>query len=599
MPHKKGYTRGMSVCSRTMVVVAGLAWWSSCTTPAPVSNDPPAADAAVLLDAGTTGDASTPLDAAVASDAAELPDAATTVDAAVTPDAAPPMDAGVLSSDAATAQWRSTLYPVDWMPGHADDAGRALQDYSYAGYRYGETPVTPSGPTFSALDHGADPTGSADSTAAVQAAVDAASVNGGVVVLPAGTYRLDGVITVLASNVVLRGAGVGQTLLHFTSVGPSNVSHVAFGNGGGFGTEHVLTEDGQRFSTVVRVANATGLTVGMDVALGFIITPGFVADHGMTGVWQAFNGTWQPFYLRTITAVDTASTPHTVTLDVPLRDGMLTRDGASLRVHTGLLHEVGLEDVSISNAVTRAQAWSVTQVHAVGMDGVANGWVRNVHSYGATGGDHLQSGGILVKGSKRVTVANSIMAQAQHRGGGGNGYLFELRQSSEVLLVDNEARAGRHNFIQNWGFGTTGCVLLRCVSRDGRAFAADWDPIGLPGLSEFHHSLATANLMDGCTFDDGFNAGNRGTESTGAGHTAQENVFWNVRGSGVVRSLQYGHGYILGTQGLQVVTALSTVSFGFSGNGTAPEDHVEGLGLGQTLTPPSLYEDQRTRRLMP
>ena len=38
-----------------------------------------------------------------------------------------------------------------------------------------------------------------------------------------------------------------------------------------------------------------------------------VAEHGMTGTWQAFNGTWQPFFRRTVVAIDRDVTPHAVT----------------------------------------------------------------------------------------------------------------------------------------------------------------------------------------------------------------------------------------------------------------------------------------------
>lgn len=58
----------------------------------------------------------------------------------------------------------------------------------------------------SVLDFGADPTGSVDSTSAIMAAVTAVSTLGGTVYVPAGTYKLTGLIT-LANNVSLLGDG--------------------------------------------------------------------------------------------------------------------------------------------------------------------------------------------------------------------------------------------------------------------------------------------------------------------------------------------------------------------------------------------------------
>ena len=170
---------------------------------------------------------------------------------------------------------------------------------------------------------------------------------------------------------------------------------------------------------------------------------------------------------------------------------------------------------------------------------------------------------------------------------------LEIRQSSEILTRDSSGTLGRHNFIQNWGFGTTGCVWLRVLSTGGENWLSPDFDFSVPAYSEYHHSLATANLFDQSVAEDGFKAANRLTESTGAGHSATECVFWNVGGT-IVTSRQYGRGYVIGTApGMQVATNIGT----FDGAGTEPVDWVDGAGEGDTLTPPSLYEDQLARRL--
>src|SRR5688572_24690903 len=117
---------------------------------------------------------------------------------------------------AAPPSWRSALYPVTWTPGTKDSLGRFLHDFSYAGYRGGESP--PTTPAGAILDvtlapYGADPTGATDATAAIQGAIDAAgAAGGGVVYLPPGTYQLNApagkpyCLVLDKSNVVLRGA---------------------------------------------------------------------------------------------------------------------------------------------------------------------------------------------------------------------------------------------------------------------------------------------------------------------------------------------------------------------------------------------------------
>lgn len=452
-------------------------------------------------------------------------------------------------------------------------------------------------------EHGADPTGMFDSTAAVQAGLDAAAAGGGgVVFLAEGFYRIDDVLSVTASDVVLRGAGAEKTRLHFTrTAGMSDTAHILFAGTLASDLEVLLVEDGANRASEVRVADAGGLAAGDDVVVGFTITPEMIEEHGMTGTWQAFNGTWQPFFRRTVVSVDTASSPNVIRLDVPLRYPVKVRDGASVRRESGYLTGVGVESLGVANAASWDEAWEVTRNHAIEMVHVADGFIRDVASFPSPGapssgdgaGAHLLTGGILVRESKRVTVEGASLSAPQNRGPGGNGYLFEIRQSSEVLVRDSIGTGGRHNFIQNWGFGTTGCVLQRVESREGKAFTSKDASMGLTALSEYHHSLATANLVEDSLFDDGFSVVNRGSESTGAGHSGTQNVFWNVRGKGMIRSLQFGWGYVIGTTSVSVVTETVLPM----GVGTEPFDMVEGQDRGADLVPQSLYDDQRARRL--
>ncbi|MDI1477351.1 glycosyl hydrolase family 28-related protein [Polyangium sp. y55x31] len=513
----------------------------------------------------------------------------------------PAPDAG---ADAAPSSFRSALYPEDWTPSFTDAEGHFLHDFSYAGYHHGETPpgAPAATPTFDVVAHGADPTGQTDATLAVQAAIDeAASQGGGIVTFPEGLYRIDDKLVVAASGVVLRGAGPTKSRLHFTrSAGMSYDAHLAFVGKAEPNLELPLAADATSRADVVEVANAEDLAPGDDVLLGFSITPAFIEEHGMTGTWTAFNDTWQPFFRRTVLAVDKAQTPHRITLDAPLRYPAKLRDGASLRRVTGLVRECGVESLGVSNAVSWAEAWAESQVHAIDLRRVVDCWIKDVASFpsptapaeGPGSGAHLASGGILLEEARRVTVERVSLGLAQNRGGGGNGYLFELRRSNEILVADSEGDGGRHNFIQNWGFGTTGCVFLRVQSKHGKSLTDMNDTSGFTGLSEFHHSLATANLIDASTFDDGFSIVNRGDESTGAGHTGTENVLWNNRGTGALRSLQFGTGYVVGTEGLYV-TVESPLPMA---EGTMPVDWVEAQDEGDTLAPPSLYEDQLLRR---
>lgn len=498
------------------------------------------------------------------------------------------------ASDAPTT-WRSALYPEDWTPAFTAPDGTFLHDFSYAGYRNGEAePGGGAGATiFEVTD--ADPTGSADSTAAIQAVIDAASVAGGIVHLAAGTYRVDGTLSVTASNVVLRGDGPEATRLWLaTLAGMAYRAHVTFAGAVTSDLEVPLVEDGAPRARTVRVADARGLAVGDDVDVGWVVTPAFVEEHAMTGYWMVFNDAWQPFFRRTVVAID----GDLVTLDVPLRYPAKIRDAASLRRTRGWLREVGLEALGIANAGDPDEAWAESQVFAVAFEGVADGWVRDVASFespGATDGAHLASGGLSIRASERVTVEDTHLAAAQNLGPGGNGYLFEVRTSSELLFRDCSGVDGRHAFITNWGFGTSGVVWLRVRTAGGRSLPMRTGGIATVGLSDYHHSLATANLVDSCVLDDGWSATNRLGFSSGAGHGATQSVFWNATGAGQIRSLQWGWGYVVGTGPELSVT---TEDAPLEQLDTEPFDWVEGLGRAADLEPPSLYEDQLARRLV-
>ena len=503
--------------------------------------------------------------------------------------------------------WRSALYPTDW-PGQSGPPGEPfLHDFSYAGFEYGATlpENDPDARIIDVMALGADPTGMDDATMAFQRGIDELTMaGGGVLFVPEGHFRLNGQLQISGSNLILRGEGARRTRLQFTrSEGLDYGAHITFSGRDETGPDISLRNDAPNQSIRIELAHVDGLAVGDDVLIGWTITQAFVEAHGMTNVWGPFNDQWQPFFRRTIIAIEGGEEPA-ITVDVPLRYPARLRDNASLRKEPSLLSGVAIEDLGLTNATEWEVAWGHNQVHVVAMSRVKDSWIRGVQSFSApegfrnrdADGADLQSSGILIEDSKRVTIADTHLANAQNRGTGGNGYLFEIRRSNEILTRDSTGRNGRHNFIQNWGFGTNGCVWLRIHSSGGGAYQSIERGLAARGSSDFHHSLATANLIDSSQFDDGWSAVNRGGFSSGAGHSATQNVFWNVGGSGLLASFQFGLGYVIGTgPELEVITELPDIA----GLGTEPEDWVEGLGEAPRLSPSSLYEDQRMRRVNP
>lgn len=495
--------------------------------------------------------------------------------------------------------WRSSLYPVDWTPDFQDNEGRFLHDFSYSGYHNGEHPIPTQipGVVVNVLDCGATPNGQADCTTAIQTAINQVSQNGGgIISIPAGLYRCDGKLTVSSPGVVIRGVGT-QTQLQFTKVeGMSYSGHITFQGKLQQSADLLLAEDVPNRSKVVYVQNLGTLQPGDDISIGWVITDSFVAEHGMTGVWKVFNGKWQPFFLRKIVAIEPG---NKIVLDVPVRYPIQLRDQPSIRRETGYLQECGIESLAIGNAFDWNQAWQEKSASAINFEQTKDCWAKDVSTYATMTYNstpyHLQSKGIRVSASKRVTITGCSMQNAQNRGENGNGYLFEITRANEVLITNCFASAGRHNFIQNWGFGTTGCVFQKCVSEKGWAYRSQTDIFGAPGFCEYHHSLTMACLVEQCEIKDGWYGGNRRDWSSGAGHSVTQSVYWNIKGIGLspLMSWQYGWGYIIGVDRMLVLNSIS----GDSSNGTSPADFLEGQGQASGLQPASLYQDQLQRRL--
>jgi hypothetical protein len=256
---------------------------------------------------------------------------------------------------------RSLLYPADWTPGFGDGDGRFLHDFSYAGYRNGENLPTADmlGQRFNVVaEFGADSSGKTDATAAIQSAIDAAAAaGGGVVFFPAGLYRCEGSLQIKNSGIVLSGECSSNTFVYFTTCfAGSGHAHISFSGAVKQLNATPLAADGQALSFEVCVSDASAFQVGDDVTVGWTITDDFVAEHGMTGTWKAFNGQWQPFFQRRIVAIDRESVPQVVTLDVPLRYVARTRDHAVLTRTEGYLSECGVMHLAVSDAIDRDSA---------------------------------------------------------------------------------------------------------------------------------------------------------------------------------------------------------------------------------------------------
>ena len=530
--------------------------------------------------------------------------------------------------------WESTLYGAGWQatPALSFETDKVVQDFSFAGYRRGELPlpVTPPGLTYNAVTgYGADPTGAVDSTVAIQNAINAAaSAGGGIVWLPAGTYRISPqgsnshCLQIAASGVVLRGAGTGlthllntQTVMRDKSIlsvtGPSSAAWTSVQT-----PSTSITADLPGPVTQIPVASVAGFAVGDAILVRADPGDDWAAEHledGWVGLPAGSFG--RLMYLRQIVALDAVN--NVITLDIPTRYTLKMRDNARVYKKTTLITETGLESFSIGNVqhpgtsgwgeedytTVGTSAHDVHNSYAIRMSRVRDGWIKNVHTYqpaGNTTTAHLLNNGILLIECSRVTVKSCYFRRPQYGGGGGAGYMFRLQNSGDCLVRDSTAEFCRHGFVFSH-MASSGNVLHACLDKTTGKQTGNTGNQNTSGKGSDHHQyFSHSNLVDACTADGSwFEARYRPFGSSVLHNlTAAHTVFWNTEGKGTaasygVHSQQSRYGYVIGTRG--TLTAVKTD--GTSTAKTNPVDHVEGVALGDTLTPFSLFREQRRRRL--
>ena len=516
--------------------------------------------------------------------------------------------------------WRSKLYPADWTPDFRDSQGRFIHDFSYAGYHAGlaDIPVVGGNVTDVTKDpYKADNTGKTDATAAIQKAIDAVSGTGGVVYLPAGTYKVslpDGkwnVLSVSSDNTVIRGDGPDKTFILTTSVNMRTKNIINFSRNASWdtpaGAQAQVTADLPRPTKIIPLDNAGAFSKGDLVMIKADITDEFRQEYNVGEHWN--NLTKGPHLLRNIVSVDAAA--GTVEIDIPTRSALKVKYNTRMFKVGAHLEECGVEHLAMANVQHPSKtgwgendyntsgngAYDVHGSRIVHFNNAENCWVRDVYTFLPEGNDediHILSNGISIDNSRYITVRDCNIQRSQYEGGGGNGYLYTV-SGCDNLFTDCIAEHGRHNFDIK-SMTATGNVIHKCTSRN-------------PSLaSDFHMHMSVANLFD-CFVADGdfIDAAFRpwGSEKARHMYSTSESVIWNAKGlkaysgeNNLVVSLQYGNGYVIGTSGA-VSTVRTTPVSGVLNNieyNTAPEDWVEGQGMGGTLVPQSLYEDQLSRR---
>ncbi len=412
-----------------------------------------------------------------------------------------------------------------------------LADYSYAGYAFGREAIPEvSGPVFTITDYGAKPNDEESDHEAIQAAIDAASVNGGVVYFPEGLFLThtatdfyNDPIFIRGSNVVLRGAGRDSTVV--MQVQPTTLKP-AYGFWS-FKTEplrldkksrkiRVETDAYRGQSTLRLVANAPwseGQWVQVSATLK---EPNSISDHifpyeptkehGLQKLARA------GLKISEVHRLESVERNTVMFRDPMLIDIIRSTDNWRLQ-QLSMVTNVGVEDIEFRGNIPPGythhnghdSTWSAFQLRFCG-----DCWIRRVRfrdvsrgmqvsgSSGVTVDDVIIEGrnghySVMIKGGKGVLVTNVNDLANQYHGPsishGGVGHVYHRVSMQPDQSIDiHKTEPSRYNLydmilggrLDKSSGGGTPPRHLR-----GLTFWNFWN-----GLTEAHYSFKSNSLID-------------------------------------------------------------------------------------------------------
>jgi hypothetical protein len=300
---------------------------------------------------------------------------------------------GMISATYARGEEHSHLWGTDgeqW-----DPAGR-MTDYSFAGYRRGETPIPDVPVAANIRDFGARGDGEHDDTDPFKRAI--AETEAGAILIPPGRYVISDILDIRKPNLVLRGAGPDQTTLVFTTAledvrpnmgattGGQPTSNYSWS--GGFiwvrgdyqGTALAqVTAPARRGDTTLTVSSPDGLEIGQEIELRQEDEDqNTLAEHlyaGQPGDMSNLNGRIRASLTTRIVAID----DNQITLDRPLPFDVHSRWRPQILRFEPTVSEVGIEGIGFEfPAIPYAGHFTERGHNAIAMQQVANCWVRDM-----------------------------------------------------------------------------------------------------------------------------------------------------------------------------------------------------------------------------
>lgn len=401
-----------------------------------------------------------------------------------------------------------------------------LPDFSFAGYRRGEESFRIPEDSISIESFGAKGNDQEDDTNAFKQAIKAGE--GKVIQVPAGRYLLDDRLEIQNPNIVLRGAGSGQTIFEFTrpleEISPTSAMTdggqptSSWSWGGGLitigerdsqdGDGIPVTDEAKRGDKKIQI-QSHGFQVGDE----FVLT--LHDDKEQSLVHYLYRGNsgdvsglrnWKCQQVFRVTNVN----GNKITLDRGLRFDVHKKWKPSVQLFTPAVTDVGIEGITFDFPAEQYQGhfkeigYNPVQIGS----SAAHCWLRDIHVHNADSGPYIRGFFCTIDGI-RFTADEARVSERGHAGHHGVTFLH----SNDCLCT---------NFVFETKFIHDLTVQSAIGSGFEKGHAVD--------LNMDHHRWAPyENLFT----DIDAGKGNRFYSSSGGGmrghHTAAGETFWNIR----------------------------------------------------------------------
>ncbi len=265
-------------------------------------------------------------------------------------------------------------------------------------------------PEKNVLDFNADPTGVNDSKAAFISAINGLPISGGVVFIPAGTYKIGSTITISKNNVVIRGEGIGKTRIIVDFSGDC-FSIVTYSRG----EWQSITSDIVKGTSQLAVPSASKFTVGDFAEIQQENDPVIMYTNPEWNQTWAENSVGQLFEIVSISG-------NLLKFKTSTHINFQNKLNIKIRPQK-LIRNVGFENFYLEKKQAGGYTFNFTNA--------AYCWIQNIES------NHTRKSHVYFASCLGCVVRDSYFHHSFDYGGGGSGYGIECASHATDNLIEN------------------------------------------------------------------------------------------------------------------------------------------------------------------